>query len=678
MVNRNPDPSTINYPSSKLLIILLGLVLFNPFIIFLLIGKLFLTFILFISLELLLILIFILKIKHYVLFIYSINLFALISILIHFEVVFRFRFPQYVIENLYTAKGKFYINKKNLVSNIDDKEYTCIYKTNCQGIRVPESYNSVDSINSCDWLFIGDSYTQGAQVNFDQLYTSKLYKYYPDKIIVNYGVSGLGIPEELELFKYLRPKLHPTKVFLQLCNFNDFMNVHYSRGGWQSKLMEVSDLYRFFYFNLVYKSPGELPIGRWTEPFSPNEEENIDNNIFYMPSGEIKEKDIKDFKKYLLEFNNEAIKNNVELIVLLIPTKEQVYYKFLQEVVNAYKIDIDKLDMQRPNKIAKRLTDSLGIKFIDLFKSFSLAKDQVFYDFDEHLNSYGHKVTADALADSLNSWGNFSRTKLFSNNYYGERYGNPSQDKKLVAYQAVIDGNMEIFISDTNNSSRQRITVNQVEDLHPMLSNNNKKIVFTEGDYQTGKSDVFIEDISGNDKIEISNDLNEYGAIPVFSKSNKSIAYCSWYIKDKKISKPQIVIYNTETKEKMNITKNFFENWRPYFSPDESTIVYISKRTNCYQLYQYDLINNQETKLITPTCDIWDPAFSDDGRKIIYSAKQNGNWDLFVYDLKSQKTVKITNSQGDEWDPFFISSNIIMYSGSFGPFRCIYKRNIDE
>lgn len=666
-----------SHSSSYLIVVLLGIVLFNPFIIYLLIGKLFLTIILFFSLLFLLFILFKLKVKHSLLLVYSINLIAIISVLIHFEVVFRYRFPQYVIENLYTAKGRFYINKKNLVNNINDKEYSSIYKTNCQGIRIPESYNSIDSITKCDWLFIGDSYTQGAQVNFDQLYTSQLYRNFPDKVIVNYGVSGLGIPEEFELFKYLNPKLHPSKVFLQLCNFNDFMNVKFSKGGWQSKLMEVSDLYRFIYYNLVYKGPGELPIGRWTEPFSPNEKENIDNNIFYIPTSPVKEKDIEEFKKYLIDFRNEALKNNVELVILLIPTKEQVYFKFFQEVVKTYNIDVAKLDMNYPNRMTKRLTDSLGIKFIDLMDSYSFAEGQVFYDFDEHLNPLGHQVTAEVLTDSLHSWDIPSGAKLLSKDFYGERYGNPSQDKSIVVYQSVKDGNMEIFISDSNNLTQNRITVNEIDDLHPMLNKTNDKVLFTEGDYQLGKSDVYIQNITGDDKIEISNDLNEYGAIPVFSKSNKSIAYCSWYLKDQIITKPQIVIFNSETKEKLNITNNGFENWRPFFSPDESKLVYISKRENYYQLYLFDLVTQVETKLVNTSWDIWDPAFSDDGNKIIYSAKQKGNWDLFEFDLNSKAVKQITDTKGDEWDPFYISDSTLIFSGSFGPFRCIYKRNLD-
>jgi hypothetical protein len=637
-------------------------------------GKLIITILTFIIAQIILFLIFKLRGKHKVAFAYLLNFIIIISVLSHFEIVFKFRYPEYVIENLYTAKRKFYINKKNLLSKIDDKEYNCVFRTNCQGIRVPESFNSIDSIPTCDWLFIGDSYTQGAQVNFDQLYTSQLYKYFPDRIIVNYGVSGLGIPEELELYKYLYPKLKPTKVFLQLCNFNDFMNVHLSNKGWQSKLVEISDLYRFFYFNLVYKGPSELPIGRWAEPFCANEYENTSNNIFYKPSNSIKERDIQEFENYLIEFKKETIKNGVDLIIILIPTKEQIYYKFLQEVINGYHIDINDLDMSKPNRLLKRLTDSLNIKFIDLYDSYTLSPEQVFFDFDEHLNTVGHSITAKALTDTLNAWGLKSSAKLVSGNYFGERYGNYSQDKSLLTYQAVVDGNMEIFISDTLNQKTKRITINQIDDLHPMLSQNNTKVVFTEGNYQEGISDVFIQDINGTDKVEVSNNPGEYGAIPVFSRSNKYIAYCSWTMEGGKISKPQILVYNTETGIKTNITNNNQENWRPSFSPDETKIAYISRKDKFYGLHLYDLDRHVDEEILLDNYDIWDPSFSADNKNILYSSNKNGNWDLFEYNLYSKQFTQLTETRGDEWDPFYISPDDIIYSGEFGPFRCIYKK----
>ena len=47
---------------------------------------------------------------------------------------------------------------------------------------------------------LGDSFTQGAQVDFGDLFTSRLSERFPDKIILNAGISGLGIGHEYNYF----------------------------------------------------------------------------------------------------------------------------------------------------------------------------------------------------------------------------------------------------------------------------------------------------------------------------------------------------------------------------------------------------------------------------------------------------------------------------------------------
>ena len=106
-----------------------------------------------------------------------------------------------------------------------------------------------------------------------------IYKDFPDKVIVNAGISGAGLYDELNYFKDKGKKLSPKVVFLQIGAFNDFMNIREHQPSLQDYIMEWSALYRYFEYNIA--NSDELPLGRWTEPFFPNKEDNIDNNIFF-------------------------------------------------------------------------------------------------------------------------------------------------------------------------------------------------------------------------------------------------------------------------------------------------------------------------------------------------------------------------------------------------------------
>ena len=127
--------------------------------------------------------------------VWAFNVAAILSVAYHAELLFNQFGDDKNIPNLYQLHGRFYFNKPSLEQTFDDDEYKSLYRTNCQGYRIDELTNANDSINACDWLFIGDSFTQGAQVDYGQMFTSLLYRHFSNKGIVNAGISGAGLYE---------------------------------------------------------------------------------------------------------------------------------------------------------------------------------------------------------------------------------------------------------------------------------------------------------------------------------------------------------------------------------------------------------------------------------------------------------------------------------------------------
>lgn len=205
------------------------------------------------------------KSKSLYLKVWAFNLCAITSIGFHAELLFREFLADKNIPNLYDIHGKYYFNKPFLDREFHTNEYVSTYKTNCQGYRMDNLTNAYDTVKACDWLFIGDSFTQGAQVNYSDLYTTLLFRNFPNKTIVNAGISGAGLYDELNYFKDKGKELRPKVVFLQIGVFNDFFNIKEKSATYQDYLMEESDLYRYLAYNVF--STDSLPLGRWTEPF---------------------------------------------------------------------------------------------------------------------------------------------------------------------------------------------------------------------------------------------------------------------------------------------------------------------------------------------------------------------------------------------------------------------------
>lgn len=666
-------PELQNY--KRLSLLLASILIANPVILYLLTDSLWITGVVFIVVVALVQ-------GSYTLFrsklptVYLINFLAIISVFLHAEIVFENNFSDYVIEDLYTIEDGYYFNKPYLEKRFIDKEYTVDYLTNSQGFRVGYSQHLDETYEEVDWLFIGDSYTQGAQVDFEELYTTQLYRRFPDKIIANVGISGFGVVEEYKFYKNQGSTYKPDIVFLQLCSFNDFMKVYEKSIGFSDYLVHYSDFIRFLLQDIKYQNPAELPLGRWTEPFYPDEKSNRDFNVFYRESSEAKERDLENFEYYLSLLNDEVAKNGAELVVVLLPTKEQIRFKYLEEVINSFEIDPAKLDMTRPNRLVSRVADSLGIELIDLLDVFEESSREVYFSYDEHLNGYGHELLADVIADRILSRGLTSPPTILSTDYAGDRYPMYSPDGQFITYQSFTGGNTELFIADTLFTSIRRLTVNDVDEAHPMISTANDRIIFTEGDQESLMTNVGMANLNGSGRMILTEEEDVFGAIPSFSPDNDRIAYAEWFFDEatQTFTNPQIVVLDLRDGERKDITSPESESWRPFFSADGNRLVYISKVEGQFDLFLYDFETGMEDRLTETPYDEWDPQFSKDGAFVVYAAHADGNWDLFVLKLDTHQRFQLTSTIGDEWDPSFsIDDSKIIYAGEFGIFKGIYE-----
>jgi hypothetical protein len=668
-----------NSPYRSLIILLLSLLIMNPVVVYLLTRSILLSILcplfLFIILQFS-----ILFSRSKLVAVYLLNVFILISFFAHAELIFKTAFPDRVIDDLYEMKQGYYFNKPNLDKHFADREYSSDYMTNSQGYRIPYGKDAVHEVKQADWLFIGDSFTQGAQVNFEQLYTTLIYKRFPNKVIVNSGISGAGIIEEFNYYRKQGCLLSPSIVVLQICSFNDFMNVYSPHRDLSDYLSHISTFVRFLLQGLKYQNPNNLPLGRWTEPFQSKPDLNRDYNIFYRDESATKINDLEQFKNYLHLFNDEVKKRGSQLIVFLIPTKEQVDINAFQEVIDAFRIRPSDLDMVKPNNLMKQLTDELGIPFVDMLGPFRAAQKSVFFKYDEHLTIYGHEILASELSKILPNELGIS-IKLSSQEYLGERYPMYSKDGKNVTFQSPRNGKMQLFQSDAQFNNILRLASSDLNEFHPMLSGDGSQIAFTEGEqesYQTKVQIAYLSDIYKRETIPKED--NFFGAIPCFSYDSRYIAYAEWQrINKSQFSNPQIVILDLVNTKKTYITKSDHESWRPMFSPDNKRLIYISKYDRQFDLYLYNLEANREERITWTTFDEWDPSFSRDGHYIVYSANPDGNWDLFVYDLFLGETYRLTKNRGDEYDASFSpDGDQVIFAGHFGFIDGIYETTFSK
>lgn len=602
--------------------------------------------------------------------VWAFNLCAISSIAMHSELLFREFCSDRNIPNLYELHGDYYFNKPYLQQEFRTNEYVSKYKTNCQGYRMDDLSNADDTIKSCDWLFIGDSFTQGAQVDYCELFTTRLFSSFPNKVIVNGGISGAGLYDELNFFRDKGKYLSPNVVFLQIGVFNDFFNIKEHSATYQDYLMEKSDMYRYLAYNVF--TTDSLPLGRWTEPFFPTVEDNRNFNILYKEESEQKTADKKAFVSCLKLWKEEVEKVGAELVVLLIPSKEQVSSVLLQEVMDRYNITASQLDMTAPNRLFTSTASSLGIRSIDLTTDFQNSKEFPFFSHDEHLNPIGHKLITDALSKEIRK--NAIGTQYVSKANMHERY--PmfySQDSTLL-YQGQ-DRNKYLLLCRSSKEDIPHTLVSSFEELvHPAFSPDMRYLVYTEGNQECSETDVILRD----NVLETSRKVNQsnmYAAIPMFNHSGTLLAMPQW-TQDNKLA-ANIYIYDLSKEKTVTHIESDTECWRPIFSIDDNSLFFIQKE-KFFSVKRYDLLNGKISDVLSLPFDIWDITLSPSGKHLVFAGNKDGNWDLFRYTFSSKDLKQLTYTKGNEWDPTFGTNDCdLWFAGTFGFNDGIFYSRLD-
>ena len=654
---------------SKLTILSVLLLLWNPITLSILLKSI--GWGVLISLTVVIIGLLISKCKSLRLKVWTFNIAAILSVAYHAELLFIQFGGDKNIPNLYEIHDNFYFNKPYLEQQFDDDEYTALYRTNCQGYRIDKLTNADDSIKACDWLFIGDSFTQGGQVDYDQLFTTLVYKRFPNKVVVNAGISGAGVYEELNYYKNMGRKLRPKKVFLQLGVFNDFKDVVEHKATLKDYLNEKSALYRFFSYHIGQSD--ELPLGRWMEPFFVNHQDNVDGNILYKPTSENKELDKQRMRNAIAEFKKLVEQDGGELVLILLPSKEQVSPAMLKATLKACNLNESDLDLMAASRLCEEIAETNNLKLIDLYEDFKIAPFP-FFEVDEHLNIIGHEVIAERIVTEYAK--DADEYEYYSGGNRNERYPSLLTDSVSVLYQSQ-EIDCHLICVSTNGGFKKVLWSSSKELIHPSISEMAESLIFTTGNQDKQETEVVLYNFSSDEQITL-NEVGSSASIPMFSADGTQVVFPQWKFDDPNI---KIAVYDIAARKIICQISDGVECWRPIFSNSGDVIYYIcrEKAGDKFTIKSYLLADKSKTTILKTVYDIWDIALSPSGRYMAYAGNKDGNWDLFLLDLESKQTRQLTHTLGDEWDPAFgVSDSDLWFAGVFGFNNGIYHITIKQ
>ena len=215
-----------------------------------------------------------------------------------------------------------------------------------------------------------------------------------------------------------------------------------------------------------------------------------------------------------------------------------------------------------------------------------------------------------------------------------------SPDSRQLAFVAFAKGRNRLLIVDVNGKIQQEIDIPGVSGFsNPTWSPDGNSIVVT--GLVEGQSDLYSYNLTTKAVKQLTNDIYA-DILPVFSADGKWIAFSTDRLAFSGTNlsheySHNIALLNLETGSAEIL--DFFRganNLNPFFSPDNSTIYFLSDRDGFRNMYSYDLATkqiSQRTNLFSGLSGItmYSPAISVSRQtgQVVYSYYNNG--DYFIY-----------------------------------------------
>lgn len=258
--------------------------------------------------------------------------------------------------------------------------------------------------------------------------------------------------------------------------------------------------------------------------------------------------------------------------------------------------------------------------------------------------SFAHEV-ANQIYKSIKGVDSIFRTKIL---FASDRTGSRSDQKK------------ELYIMDFDGSRKQRVTYENAMIISPVISQDNKTVLFTSIESKWKKSNngrvhkiqnpnLYSYDLLTRKKTLLS-DKNGINSGAVFAEDGKNI-----YLTLSNGTNSDIYEMNLKTKSTRRITSNFSDDVDPHVNKDGTLMTFLSGRSGKAMIYTMDPRGREkDVKRISFVGRFNSaPRFSPDGKQIVFSSWVDNRFDVYKIDSNGQNLTRLTKNFGSNEEPWF-------------------------
>lgn len=310
--------------------------------------------------------------------------------------------------------------KPNKVYTLTRPEFVNTIKVNSKGL-IDYEYNYSKPNDTERIIVLGDSYIAGQEVALGKIMSKKLEKMLNKNSnndvkyeVINMGYGGFGPTAEAILFEKEGIKYSPDILIFNIYVGNDFTKIDFGTTAY-IKNEAFNDTYikeiptttakqrlnnfifrNYFTYSYIKKLIDEFRYGK--------EDKLSQELVIYQKEYPKKIKEnIERLEIILNHLKRYTDAENINLLVVLISTKQQVDKNKLAEMVSEYTMNESDLDIKKAQKIFLQFGFENNINMLDLLPSFEKRnRNNTFYfEIDGHWNEKGHELAANLIYEKL-------------------------------------------------------------------------------------------------------------------------------------------------------------------------------------------------------------------------------------------------------------------------------------
>jgi Tol biopolymer transport system component len=289
-------------------------------------------------------------------------------------------------------------------------------------------------------------------------------------------------------------------------------------------------------------------------------------------------------------------------------------------------------------------------------------------------------------------------TGVLSGRYLrGNGYPDWSPDGKHIVFVSPRDGNLDIYIMESDGSNVQQLTkdtfamfysiIKSPYDSMPVWSPDGSRIAFVSGRDSTQMGNLlgninykfYVMNRDGSNVVELPFPhvvLDE----PRFTWSPDGM----WvtYEAESRVSRGfnwDIFIARLDGSDPIRLTTNLTDERRPVWSPDGNSIAYHSDPKGDWDIYIMGSDGSNPIRLTYDTGEDVEMDWSPDSRRIVFSSNRDGDYDLYIMNADGSHVVQLTNDPADDSQPSWSPDGewIAFVSTRNGKYGDIYIIKVD-